>query len=78
MHFNLYKAGAAEPKGQEGQLPPVFRKNCTFSLKLYENTANYNTLPPQILSFQYIALPDLRASAGPEEHYLPLFFTLVY
>ena len=36
------------------------------ALKLYENTANYNTLPPKILSFQYIAPPlILRAPARP-------------
>ena len=59
--------GAVEPRGQGGQLPPqFFGKIARFSLKLYENTANYNTWPPQILSFQYIAPLILRASAGPE------------
>ena len=51
----------AEHKGQ-GRFPPQFFGKIThLSLKLYENTANYNTLPPQILSFQYIAPLDFES-----------------
>ena len=58
------QSGPAEHMGREGAIasPQSFSEKLqVFPPKLYENTVKYNTLPPQILSFQCIALPDFES-----------------
>ena len=66
-----------EPKGPRGpggnSPPPKFLETFEIFPHIYlpkgENTTYYNILPPQILTFQYIA-KILKASAGPDENHL--------
>ena len=42
-------------------LPQFFRKFASFSLKSYENTTNYNTLPSRFLVFDKLPPPDFES-----------------